>query len=66
MKISTRLSVTFSIIASSIFIAFGITVYLFASNHRKQDFQERLKERVIITEKIFLEKESFSPSELEK
>lgn len=66
MKISTRLSATSSIIASSIFIVFGITIYLFSSNYRKYDFQERLKERVLITEKIFLEKESFSPAELEK
>lgn len=66
MKISTRLSATSSIIASSIFIVFGITIYLFSSNYRKYDFQERLKERVLITEKIFLEKDSFSPAELEK
>ncbi|MDH5475642.1 MAG: HAMP domain-containing histidine kinase [Cyclobacteriaceae bacterium] len=66
MKISTRLSATSSIIASSIFVIFGVTVYLFSSYYRKYDFQERLKERVVITEKIFLEKESFSPSELEK
>jgi len=66
MKISTRLSVTYSVIASAIFIAFGLTVYLFSSDYRKHDFQERLKERVVVTEKIFLEKETFSPSELEK
>ena len=66
MKISTRLPITFSIIASAIFIAFGLTVYLFSSNYRKHDFQERLKGRVVITEKIFLEKESFSATELKK
>jgi len=66
MKISTRLPLTFSIIASIIFIVFGLTVYLFSSNYRKEDFQERLKERVVITEKIFLEKESFSVTELQK
>ena len=66
MKISTRLSITFSAIASAIFIAFGITIYLFSSNYRKNEFQERLKERVVITEKIFLEKDSFSPAELKK
>ena len=66
MKIRTRLSITFSFIASAIFMALGITLYLLSSNYRKQDFQNRLKERVVITEKVFLEKESFSPSELEK
>jgi signal transduction histidine kinase len=66
MKISTRLSITFSIIASTIFIAFGFTVYYFSSSYRHGDFQERLSERIIITEKMFLEKESFSPIEFEK
>ena len=66
MKISTRLGITSSIIASAIFITFGITVYVFSSNHRQHNFQERLKGRVIITEKIFLEKESFSPTDFEK
>ncbi|MDN5202400.1 HAMP domain-containing sensor histidine kinase [Fulvivirgaceae bacterium BMA10] len=66
MTISTRLSLTSSIIASTIFVAFAVTIYLFSSNYRKKDFQERLKERVLVTEKIFLEKESFSPTELEK
>lgn len=66
MKISTRLAITFSIISSVIFIAFGLTVYVFESNYRQQSFQERLKQRVVITEKIFLEKESFSPIDFEK
>ncbi len=65
MKIRTRLSVEFSLIASAIFIVFGISVYWFASNHRISEFQERLNERVLITEKIFLEKSSFSKSEFD-
>lgn len=66
MKISTRLSITSSLIASSIFLIFGITIYLFSSEYRKVDFQERLIKRVEITEKLFLEKESFTALELEK
>jgi signal transduction histidine kinase len=66
MKISTRLAITFAIIASIIFIVFGVTIYVFESNYRQHAFQERLKERVVITEKIFLEKESFSPTDFEK
>jgi signal transduction histidine kinase len=66
MRISTRLSLTFSTIASIVFVIFGVTVYWFLSNHSKQDFEERLKERVEITEKIFLEKETFNPVELKK
>jgi len=40
-------------------------VYWFASNHRISEFKERLNERVLITEKIHLEKESFSKSEFD-
>ncbi len=65
MKISTRLSLAFSLIASTIFIVFGVSVYWFASNHRISEFRERLNERVLITEKIHLEKESFSKSEFD-
>lgn len=66
MKISTRLSITSFAISSTVFIAFGVTVYLFSSFHQKQDFQGRLRERIVITEKVFLEKESFGQLEFEK
>ena len=66
MKIRTRLSLVFSLITSSVFIVFGYTVYLFSENHRSEDFQDHLEKRVVVTEKIFLEKESFSANELEK
>tara|TARA_B110000211_G_C14070103_1_gene549501 strand:- start:607 stop:1953 length:1347 start_codon:yes stop_codon:yes gene_type:complete len=66
MKIRTRLSLVFSLISSSIFIGFGFTVYLFSENHRSEDFQDHLEKRVVVTEKIFLEKESFSAIELAK
>ena len=66
MKISTRLAFNFSAITSLIFVIFGISVYLFSSNYRRDNFQKRLKERVIVTEKMFLEKESFSADELDK
>ena len=66
MRIRTRLPLVFSLIASSLFIVFAFTVYFFSSNYREKDFQERLKRRVVITEKIFLEKESFSTEEYKK
>ena len=65
MKISTHLSLAFSLIASTIFIVFGVTVYWFAANHRTTEFRERLEERVLLTEKIFLENTLFTASELE-
>ena len=66
MKISTRLPIKFSFITSAILAAFALSVYYFASTHREEEFQKRLNERVLITEKLFLERESFSPVELEK
>ncbi len=66
MKISTKLSIIISLTSSSILIIFGITIYLFVSLHQERDFQNRLKERLVVTENFFLEKESFSPSEYEK
>jgi len=66
MKISTRISIIFSLVSSLILILFGITIYLLESFHQERDFQERLKARVEITENFFLEKDSFSPSEYEK
>jgi signal transduction histidine kinase len=66
MKISTRLSIKYSFIASLALIIFGVLVYLFTFNHNNQVFLERLNNRVIITEKMFLEKESFTTIEFEK
>ena len=66
MTISTRLALTYSIIASSIFVVFGISVFVFSSNYGQDNFKQRLKQRVLVTEKRFLEKETFSPRELEK
>ena len=65
MKISTRLSLTVSMIVSAIFLVFSLVIYKFSSEHRQNVFKERLKQRVLITEKLFLEKDSFSPKELE-
>ncbi|HHG85427.1 MAG TPA: HAMP domain-containing protein [Bacteroidetes bacterium] len=63
MKISTRLSISFTLIANLIFIVSGIAIYFFSSNYRKQDFVVRMKKRVEITEKVFLEKDSFGAEE---
>jgi signal transduction histidine kinase len=66
VKITTKLSIIFSIIASVALVIFGVLVYLFTINHSDKVFQELLSDRVTITEKLFLEKESFSAIELEK
>jgi len=45
MKISTRLSLAFSFIASTIFVIFGAMVYWFAANHRNTEFFEIITEQ---------------------
>ena len=66
MKITTKLSIIFSIIASVALVIFGFLVYFFTLNHSDKVFQELLSSRVTITEKLFLERETFSAIELEK
>ncbi|MBL4703368.1 MAG: HAMP domain-containing histidine kinase [Flavobacteriales bacterium] len=66
MKIRTKLSLTFSIISSSLFIVFGVTIYLFSSYHRENEFSERILDRLKVPENFFLEKDSFSAVEFEK
>lgn len=60
MKIRDKLSVSFSLGASLTMMAFGIAIYFFFAQYRKTEFNNRLKQRIEVTEKLFLEKESFS------
>ena len=56
MRIRNRLTLSFSVLVIGIFFAFSCTVYFFTSQYRKSEFNNRLKQRIEITEKIFLEK----------
>ena len=66
MKISTRVSIILSLVATLILILFGGAIYFFSERHSKNEFSESLKQRVLVTENFFLEKEFFSESEFEK
>lgn len=65
MKIRNRLTVSISLVVAGVFLAFSITVYFFSAAYRKSEFNNRLKQRIEITEKIFLEKEN-SPADFNK
>ncbi len=65
MKLRDKLTFFFSFAAAVILLAFGISVYFFSAQHRKNEFYVRLQKRVDITEKMFLEKESFTPEAYE-
>jgi signal transduction histidine kinase len=58
MKIRNKLTLLFSLVGMGIFLAFSCTLYFFTSEYRKNEFNNRLKQRVEITEKIFLESDN--------
>lgn len=60
MKIRERLSISFSIVASLSLLIFSLTTYFFFSQYRKSEFNNRLRQRIEVTEKMFLEKDNFS------
>ena len=66
MKISTRISILFSLVSSVVLIAFGLGIYLQSKTHTSSVFFERLRKRVEITESFFLEKDNFSKAEFDK
>jgi signal transduction histidine kinase len=65
MKIRNRLTLSFSLLVIGIFLVFSCTVYFFTSKYRKSEFNNRIKQRIEITEKIFLEKAN-SPDDFNK
>jgi signal transduction histidine kinase len=60
MKIRHRLTLFFSLASAIIILAFGVSVYFFSAQYRKSEFFQRLKKRVEISEKFFLERSTFS------
>ncbi|MEQ8425963.1 MAG: histidine kinase dimerization/phospho-acceptor domain-containing protein, partial [Cyclobacteriaceae bacterium] len=60
MKIRDRLSLSFSAVASITLLVFGLAVYFFFALYRKSEFNNRLKQRIEVTEKLFLERDNFS------
>ncbi|QOI98395.1 MAG: HAMP domain-containing histidine kinase [Flammeovirgaceae bacterium] len=61
MKLRDKLTLFFSVAAGLLILTFGLSVYFFSAQYRTSEFYNRLLKRVDITEKMFLEKESFSP-----
>jgi signal transduction histidine kinase len=66
MKIRDKLTLSFNIAVALVLVALGFTVYFFSSQYRKNEFYNRLKQRVDITEKMFLEKDNFSEEAYDK
>jgi len=60
MTIRDRLSLSFSVVASITLLVFGLAIYFFFSLYRKSEFNNRLKQRIEVTEKLFLERDNFS------
>jgi signal transduction histidine kinase len=60
VKIRHKLTLFFSLASGITILAFGISVYFFSAQYRKNEFFQRLKTRVEIAEKFFLERSAFS------
>jgi signal transduction histidine kinase len=52
MKIRTKLSIQFTLIASTILLLFSISIYYFSAEHRTKEFLSRLQNRAISTVRI--------------
>jgi signal transduction histidine kinase len=61
VKLRDKLTFFFSLAAALLLLLFGLSVYFFSAQYRKTEFYNRLQKRVDITEKMFLEKETFTP-----
>jgi signal transduction histidine kinase len=66
VRIRNRLSLQFSLASSVILLIFGLSVYYFSSEYRKNEFFQRLNMRVALAEKFFLEREAFSGVDYDK
>jgi signal transduction histidine kinase len=66
VKIRHKLTLYFSLASTLIILGFGISVYFFSAQYRKNEFFQRLKARVEIAEKFFLERSNFSEEEAAK
>lgn len=60
MRIRHKLTLYFSLASALTILAFGLSVYFFSAQYRKNEFFQRLKVRVEIAEKFFLERSAFS------
>ena len=63
MRIRNKLTLLFSLASASIILIFGVSVYYFSAEYRKNEFYQRLRDRVEIAEKVFLERDSFTEAE---
>ena len=66
MRIRHRLTLYFSLASAFIILCFGISIYFFSAQYRKSEFFQRLKKRVEIAEKFFLERSTFSDEDYSK
>ena len=66
MKIRHKLTLYFSLASAIIILGFGVSVYFFSAQYRKSEFFQRLKKRVEIAEKFFLERSTFSDEDYSK
>ncbi|HKR03007.1 MAG TPA: two-component sensor histidine kinase, partial [Bacteroidia bacterium] len=55
MNVRSKLSLQFSFIVAAILLFLSLSVYFSASQHRKSEFYERLKNRGIADARLFID-----------
>lgn len=60
MKIRDRLSLQFTMISAILLLAVLAGIYMFSSEHRVNDFRQRLRERAITNAELFLAQDNLS------
>ncbi|MEL7531178.1 MAG: HAMP domain-containing protein, partial [Bacteroidota bacterium] len=64
MKIRQRLALIHTISAALIMLGLSLFVYFFSSDFRNDEFLNRLRERVVITEQLYVEADRLDPDVL--
>jgi signal transduction histidine kinase len=65
MQIRTRLSLYFTLISAVLLLVVLLAIGVLYTNHTRNDFEQALKERAIVTAQVYLEADEISDSSLQ-
>lgn len=66
MKIRIRIAIIYLVITTLILLVFSLSIYFISKKHTDSIFESRLIDRLEVSEKFLLEKDQYSPEELQK
>ncbi|MEL6651842.1 MAG: hypothetical protein AAFQ87_13655, partial [Bacteroidota bacterium] len=65
MKIRQRLALIYTLSAAVVLVGLSLFVFIFSADFRNAEFFDRLRERVIITEQLYVEADRLAPDVLQ-